>query len=254
MYCINCGSEIKDSDIFCAECGCRTNNSPIEQVNVSAKKIKKKGFLIGSAILVIVIGVVWMFAIGGTDEFDLNAGELAQIMNTDEEEQYYDDILHVQGLVYSHPTEEDLYALVENEYDEEGVVFQYDSMPEDIGDGSEVIITGTLGYGKSSPSVTILLGEEIEVVNKVEPIYDIESVEDLYGAKEYLNKKVCVTGFVNYDDINGPLVMYGNYSQIEVPLINTTVDDLPEFEYLTVVGTVDTDEYGAIVIYVEELY
>lgn len=107
------------------------------------------------------------------------------------------------------------------------------------------------GYEKAN--IDFIANYEVKMGYREEQAYEIGSIEELYDSDKYLNKTVIVSGYVSYSDgIDGPLKMYGEYSDAEVLLMGTTGYDLPVEEYLNVKGSVSKDKYGGVIIYVED--
>ncbi len=58
MFCKTCGKEINDNAVICPNCGCSTNNKPIQQTGGESKKTL--GILLGLflGLIGLIIGLV----------------------------------------------------------------------------------------------------------------------------------------------------------------------------------------------------
>ena len=115
------------------------------------------------------------------------------------------------------------------------------------GEDTEMVVLFTTAYYDT------LLESNDGNVNDTD-IIEIESVEQLVDNDEYLNKRIKVRGLVNYEDVaTGMLKMYGAYSDLEVFLQGSENYPLPESECAIVTGVASQNEYGELVITVENL-
>lgn len=57
MYCKTCGKEIHDNAVICPNCGCATNNKPVNQTSGESKKTM--GILLGLflGLIGLIIGI-----------------------------------------------------------------------------------------------------------------------------------------------------------------------------------------------------
>lgn len=264
MFCKNCGKEIGNNDVFCQHCGAEVNPSEVEansNVTVSSAEGKKKGkfkIVIG-VVVVVVIAIAALFILGNDEpqDIEIEAGDLAVVMNTDDEKQYYEDTLYVHGLLYRHPVDEGVYVLLQNENDENGVIFNYASVDEMLGDGSEVIVTGTLGYKEDNPSLTVLMATDIQVLNQEDRVYNVGTISELRGSStEYVGKKVAVVGIVEMDIYDGGCWMWETSSDDSINLYGDIweypFETVAEWGAVTVIGTYGLDDYGGYIT-VEEV-
>lgn len=263
MYCENCGKEILANERFCSNCGHKLiaevgNSNDNNQGTIKTFKRNKIKWIIGALIAVIVICIVFGVVVGGSKEYEFEADELTAIINNNEAEQYYEDVLHVHGILYRHPTEEGLYALCKDGDYENGVLFTSESLDEELGDGSEVIVTGFLGTSERAPSMTVLIDTEIAVVKKAERVYPVGAIEDLLDdSGKYIDKKVCVVGCVGGV---GDSVWMNDYSLDDGPAIRLTgkifnipYDAVADWESAIVTGTVKQYNSGEVVLEVESV-
>lgn len=104
-------------------------------------------------------------------------------------------------------------------------------------------------------NIELIVDYEIEMGYREDPnekVYELDSIDELYICEDGLDKKVSVSGPVDYEgDLDSPLLMYSDYSDAEVYLEGLTGADMPSCGYLKVVGTVGLDEFDNLVIYVE---
>lgn len=139
----------------------------------------------------------------GPKEIEIEAKDLAAIISSDEVEQYAGDTFIVHGFIFrdtrdwSNNEEDGYYSVCDDPNDEnsaEIVVFKYkDGIADDIGTGSEVIVTGTL-----DEDGVLLLATNIEIVKKVDPVLTFADVDELLAkSNDLINKKVQVVGLLD---------------------------------------------------------
>lgn len=212
MKCKKCGTEIEAGDVFCGNCGEKIDVEDTSSVEagtydgvgtVDDKKDKPKRktkLVIGIAIAAaVVIALVAFFALQ-PKEMDIEAGELAKILLSEDEDaikEYEGVTLHVHGYL-NRDSNKDYYTLYTNAKDDTGVMFtSKESVDEEIGNESELVVTGRIAPMEEGSSLWILEAESIDIKKKAERIYDVESVSKLLkNSEKYLNKKVFVTGAV----------------------------------------------------------
>jgi len=265
MHCKKCGCELQQEDVFCAECGTKVeaievNSEP--ESKVSSKKSPVK--IIVAAVAIVIVAVAGILFMGDKPEdINLEAKDLGAIIYTDEKEQYYQDNLHVHGYLINDPTNPDRYALYSSdpEDSEDGVVFVFgegveNTIGDSLGNGSELIVAGTLGHYSDSPSAAMLLAKSVEVVNKVEPIYNVGTVDELLAnSGTYMNKMVCVVG--QLDGVSDSAWIWDTEQQNPVRLEGVTGDVLAnnniDWFSATVTGRFVLNDYGEMVIEVEKV-
>lgn len=218
MKCRKCGAEMLDNDVYCGNCGSKLVDDsqaakPAIEMEpegnkgeVRKKSKKKKVIKIIVGVVIVVFAALAILAYMGSQPRDINmeAGELGKILYTDEEEQYYEDNMHIHGYFIRNTNadgKED-YCLVDNVDDlenSEGVIFTFDEgVNPELGNGSELIVNGKIGSIKDAPSTRVLMAESIEVVKKEERTYIFDSVAELLDVKKkYVDKKVSVYGIVD---------------------------------------------------------
>ncbi len=202
MKCKKCGHEINEGDLFCENCG-----SPIEvqEKNIQKSKGNKKTKIFIGVILVIILVLCGLFYIGSKPkDIKMEASELLKVINSEDEkkvEEYYGDNLYVHGYLvrdtreHSNNEKDGYHILVpsmENlEDSSDFVLFTYEGeLDENIGTGSEVTVQGKLGK-KNEDSSDLLIAEEIKIIKKEEPVYEID-FEKL--DEKYIGKKVQICG------------------------------------------------------------
>lgn len=204
MNCRKCGCELQENDMFCAECGEKAEPVDVEKPEEECSNVSKNEKLpvasnkktkVTVAVVIVVAIIAAGLAIFLPKTVEMEAGELGQIIYTDEIEGYYQDTLVVHGYLLRDGDRTALYT----DIDEEGVVFVYEEgLDESLGDGSELIVMGSIGYKKDAPSANLLLADSVEVVKATERTYHINSVADLLtSADEYFDREIIVTGIVN---------------------------------------------------------
>ena len=212
MKCKKCGTEIEAGDVFCGNCGEKIDIEDTSSVEagtydgvetVEDKKDKPKRktkLVIGIAITAaVVIALVAFFALQ-PKEMDIEAGELAKILLSEDEDvikEYEGVTLHVHGYL-NRDSDKDYYILYTNAKDDIGVMFtSKEPVDEEVGNESELVVTGKIAPMGEGSSLWILEAESIDIKKKAERIYDVESVSKLLkNSEKYLNKKVFVTGAV----------------------------------------------------------
>lgn len=263
MFCEKCGKEVLKNERYCTNCGYKIITE-LEGANNNNQKIaeplkkKKIKWIIGIIVAVIVICIAFGVTGGGTEEYDFEANELAEVINSGEAEEYYEAVLHVHGILYRHPTEEGLYVLCKDADDENGIFFTSESLDEELGDGSEMIVTGYLGTSEKAPSMTVLIDTEIKVVKKAERVYSVGCIEDLLNdSDKYIGKKVCAVGCVGGV---GDSIWMNDYSLDDGPairltgeILNIPYDAVEDWESAIVIGTVKQYSSGEVVLEVESV-
>ncbi|MCR0613020.1 zinc ribbon domain-containing protein [[Clostridium] innocuum] len=278
MKCKKCGYEIQDDDVFCPNCGMKIdkdeemekseippNDEAVKEVSVeeevkdekidntkrSHHNSKKKLFIILSTIVaIIIIGVITFFVLNQPKDIEIEASELSELMNNGEAKKYGGDHLFVHGYLLRVDDENNRYALKGNKDDLENIlIFTYDKgLDDEIGDNSELIVTGELGEYKDV-DMTLLLGEEIQVKKKEERFIDAGDTTSLLKNKnEYLNKKVTVTGKMVITNAHGVYITDRKISD-SVWLYGISVQEALKYEkeygsWCTVSGTFFKDDQG----------
>lgn len=237
MKCPKCGAEVSEKDKFCEECGtalqsketepkavtesngCSETKS-ISDKSVDTKRViepkntvksKKKGIMIGviCAAVVLIVGVV--IATFGSSEYNFEAKELAEMIAADTEatyNKYEGDTLHVHGYFYSDGLSDhwalysDKDADLENVGLEDIVLFsptdEVTGKLNEIGNGSEITITGTLSSLDQDMTMLVLDAQTVEILNAEERTYNVDSVAELLeNADQYINQTVTVAGLVD---------------------------------------------------------
>lgn len=263
MYCEKCGKEVLENERFCSSCGHKLiakaeDSADNNQEITKAVKGKKIRWVIGIVIAIIVVCIAFGAAGGGSDEYEFEADELAEIINNGDAEQYYEKELHVHGLLYRHPDDMRLYMLYKDNTGGNEVLFINESIDEELGDGSEVIVTGFLGTSENWPSFTILKDTEVEVVKKAERVYSVGTVDELLdNSDKYIGKKVCVVGSVEGIGESVWLKCYytENNSQIRLAgdILNISYDSVEDWNNALVTGVLNWDSYGEVVLEVESV-
>lgn len=263
MFCENCGKEVLENEKFCSNCGYKIITE-IEEANNNnqnvAKPLKKKKikWIIGIVITVIIICIAFSVAGGEPEEYEFEADELAEILNNGEADQYYGKELHVHGLFYRHPDDVRLYMLYGENTEAQEVLFTNKYVDEELGDGSEVIVTGFLGTSENWPSFTILTDAEIEVVKKAERIYSVGTVDELLDESDkYIGKKISVVGSVEGIGDSVWLRCYytENNTQIRLAgdILNISYDSVENWNDALVTGVLNWDGDGEVVLEVESV-
>lgn len=211
MKCKKCGAEIEKGDVFCGSCGEKIDIDNIveddniydcvEVVDNEENKSKKKTKIIVAVAIAaaVIIAIVAFFALQ-PKEIDIEAGKLGEILLSEDEaaiKEYEGATLHVHGYL-NREREEEYYLLYTNIKDENVVMFtSKEPIAEDVGDESELVVTGKIAPMSEESSLWVLEAEAIDVKKKVERIYNVESVGELLTESDkYLNKKVMVPAVV----------------------------------------------------------
>lgn len=153
------------------------------------------------------------------EEVHIEASELNSILYSEKLDEYFGDDLYVHGYLIrdEEMEEEHSYILAGDKNDTEGLIFSCEeALEEDLGTGSELIVKGTLSREEGESAVT-LVSTEIEVKEKILPIYEFKSVTALLkSANDVVNKRVCVKGTVDNDssDENKFNLMNGDGSKV----------------------------------------
>lgn len=193
MKCEKCGNEINDEDVFCQNCGWKIEreNKVESKDNIDDRKInnslsghkKKKTKLIFAiaSIFVVIIAVIVFFMLSTPKDVKIEAKTLAEEIYNGDVDKYNSTNLFVRGYIVRDTrnvnNEDDGYYMLVSDIENwetldtsQMVVFQYEEgLKDDIGTGSEVVVQGRLKIQEDSPDMSILVGENIEVNEKVEP-------------------------------------------------------------------------------------
>ena len=266
MKCKKCGCELNENDVFCAECGTKVEQTVEPSFTTEAKEPTKKKpmklILIGVVAVVCVIAGI-LFLGDKPEDINMEAKELGAIIYTEEIEEYYQDNLHVHGLLMNDPTQQDRYSLYSDDPEdaENGFVFVFaegveNTIGDSLGNGSELTVTGTLGHYTDSPSAAMLLVESVEIINKVEPVYNVGSVDELLANRqEYKGKRVCVVGQI--DGVATSAWIWNSDQTIPVKLNGMSgsiaYEDVADWTAAIVTGLFTVNEYGEDVINVESV-
>lgn len=229
MKCPKCGTIVSENDKFCEECGAALQHTEIE-INEEEKmleeeqnsilassttkttKRKKNGITIG---IVICVGVILLAtsitSIFYPSEKNFEATELAAMIDADTEgtyNKYEGDTLYVHGYLYS-DDEADYCALYSDksiDLDNAGLdeVLLFSPADEvadklnEIGNGSEITITGVLEPMTKDMTLLALDAQEVEIIEAEEKIYHVNSVSELLeNAEQYINQNVMIDGYVD---------------------------------------------------------
>ncbi|GEM_PF-5836751 len=220
MKCEKCGNEITEEDIFCQNCGCKIereeqiesnkniNEKEIETIsnsddlNLHKKKSKKSVFII-SFIIVILLAIIGFSMFSIPKDVEIEAGTLANEIYNGDVDKYASNNLFVHGYIIRDTresnNEKNGYYIVVSDIDNwetldssQIVTFKYDmGIEESVGTGSEIIVQGHLDIQEDSPDMSILVGDDITIKNKVDPTYKID-FDQL--SNDYVNKKITITG------------------------------------------------------------
>lgn len=220
MYCQKCGYKLEEGDKFCQQCGNKIENSDeskvgnnkdeppriimkeekVENVTPNKKSNKgKKSMIIGVALLAfIVLGIGFLFS---GKSIDLSIQEYLDLQMNGQLVEYEGYELNIKGYLYRDTREnsnesDGYYGLtnvsdVINMQEDFGLIlFTYDGeIGEDAGSGTEVIVTA-----KMQEESDTLLASNVEIINKVEPIYTVELATILQNPEKYHGKKVMFAG------------------------------------------------------------
>ena len=203
MKCEKCGNEITEEDIFCQNCGCKIereeqielnkniNEKEIETIsnsddlNLHKKKSKKSVFII-SFIIVILLAIIGFSMFSIPKDVEIEAGTLANEIYNGDVDKYASNNLFVHGYIIRDTresnNEKNGYYIVVSDIDNwetldssQIVTFKYDmGIEESVGTGSEIIVQGHLDIQEDSPDMSILVGDDITIKNKVDPTYKID--------------------------------------------------------------------------------
>lgn len=215
MKCEKCGNEINDEDVFCQNCGWKIEreNKVESKDNIDDRKInnslsghkKKKVKLICAiaSIFVVIIAVIVFFMLSTPKDVKIEAKTLAEEIYNGDVDKYNSANLFVRGYIVRDTrnvnNEDDGYYMLVSDIENwetldtnQMVVFQYEEgLKDDIGTGSEVVVQGRLKIQEDSPDMSILVGENIEIKERVDPTYTVD-FEELN--KEYVGKKITISG------------------------------------------------------------
>lgn len=226
-----------------------------------SKRKKKIIFIILGVIVAAAILFVGICIFSQPEDIDIEANKLGEILYTEEEEQYYEDLLHVHGYLVRDTDIDGVerYLLVsdlDNIENGDGIIFSYkDGVDKELGDYSELIVTGTIGHPKDAPSLRVLIAESIKVIKKTDRIYQIDSVKALLDFKDdLLDHKVIISGLV--DRASWKTVFITDDEDMEKSVLLKNIDsdylaDMPVGYYI-ITGVVYLDK-GNLAIDVDEL-
>lgn len=262
MYCQNCGNEIKKSEIHETEINANNVDKQANEKQVQFKKeektkdkqSKKKTKIIVGTIIGFVIALIAIIAIFFMPkDVEIEANELARLINSGEEDKYQADNLYVHGYLVrdtrENVTNEDkgYYTLVSDienwENSTDILVFIYEKeLDDNLGTGSEVVIHGQL-RDSDTDSVGMLIAENIEIKRQVDPIYtlDFEQLENT----DYIDKQVKITGRM-IDLLGQGHVFSDNELNYAVELKGLTDAEFANYfkngSYATVIGKLTDDK------------
>lgn len=256
MKCIKCGAEISGNDIYCGNCGEKLAQEKNPQTT-EKKPQKKKMFRIAvCAVILVIAAAAGILFFGQPEEIELEAKDLGTIDDQETKDRYAGDILYVHGYL-ARSLDDSYYVLYSDADSEEGIAFKVESgLDEELGDGSELIVKGTLGNEEDTPSLTFLFAEEIQVIEKVEPVYAVGFVEDLLAdVLSYDNKKVSVMGML--DQASGTCMLWDSYEENVVLLAGVTREEanawVEDWSFCNVIGIFRLSSDGVPVIDVERM-
>lgn len=202
MKCKNCGNELQEGDVFCEKCGAKVEVAETKKVK---KKLTNKQKIIGGVIafVALFLAVAMIIPSEGKEEH-FEANELAKIMyDEDEADKHAHSTISVHGLLYVSTfkvengeidNHDDNYSLYSKDNEDDVVVFSYKDGLEDLGNGSEVTVTGQLGKSEGGGSI-ILIADKVEVQKQEEIVYDVGTLDELAATKSQLmGKKIMVSG------------------------------------------------------------
>lgn len=187
MYCKNCGKEVFDSDVFCAECGAQVGEiSANEEKNIQEEELnnnKKRRLIIGTiaAIVVVAVALILIFTMGNDDE--KQSIETMQTQAVTESEENDDSGYYSPEYVYVGEITDYMYA--------SDIIDEY------------IEIEGTIGYiskgMQATPNRTLdmYLRDDEWNCNIVLYNYNDDDIE-LWGAEE--GDYCTVKGYVYYDE------------------------------------------------------
>lgn len=210
MYCQNCGNEIKKSEIHETEINANNVDKQVNKKQVQPKKeetkdkqSKKKTKIILGTIIGIIIALIAIIGIFSMPkDVEIEANELARLINSGEEDKYQDDNLYVHGYLVrdtrENITNEDkgYYTLVSDidnwENSTNILVFIYEKkLDENLGTGSEVVIHGQL-RDSDTDSMGMVIANDIEIKKKVDPIYTLDFGQ--LANNKYIDKQIKISG------------------------------------------------------------
>lgn len=230
IVCPNCGNELSEGDQFCDSCGAKQNDEDGESAEssdavsneavsasnnlapaVNATPKKKKGIIIGAAIgVVAIVAVIVGIFLSQPSEYDFEAADLAALIYEDAEgtyNKYEGKTLNVHGYLYTVDERDDgsLYSdkngnVEEMDIDQVVLFSKSDAIKadlSDVGNGSEIIVTGTLKSSGDDFELLTLESESVQIIKAEEKTYIVDSIQELLDNPEnYMGKTVTVSGAV----------------------------------------------------------
>lgn len=275
MKCEKCGHKVNNEDKYCQKCGNEIKKSEIHEKEINANNVdkqtnenqvqpkkeetkdkqskKKTKIILGTIIGVIIalIAIIGIFSM--PKDVEIEANELARLINSGEEDKYQNDNLYIHGYLVrdtrENITNEDkgYYTLVSDidnwENSTNILVFIYEKkLDENLGTGSEVVIHGQL-RDSDTDSMGMVIANDIEIKKKVDSIYtlDFEKIEN----NKYIDKQIKISG--RMIDLLGQ----GHFLSDEELNHAVELKGLTEFEfasyfkngsYATITGTLTKDK------------
>lgn len=212
MVCPKCGKKVEEDDIFCQNCGYKIKKKEIDETKLKDKRIRKKsiGIILFCLIIVITIIIGLIYLEMQPKNIEMEADELAELIDNGESAQYYGDNIKVHGFLYRSNSDDEysrkIYSLYSQDNPNYQLTFSVDEpIADDVGNGSEIIITGRLGE-LSSSGIEILIVNDIDIQKKIENITLLEISELYDNIDDYLNKKVKVIGQIVITNTNGAYI------------------------------------------------
>ncbi len=244
-------------------------NQSISDNNQKDKKLSKKKKILFSFLGIILLILIIGFFASRPKEIHMETKELSNIISNEEAKKYAGDTIYLHGFLYRTVDNEKspyLYMLTPNPitpdklmgsnneelYDDSNnmviFVMEEDRKQLDIklGTGSELILKGQMG--ETSSGLTVLIVEDIEVKQKVEPIHSIDLTTLNDSGSDYIGKNVMVMGRMIYLFGEGHYLTDYDVENV-VKLSNLTEDEFSSYYkngsgvYVTGILKQENEEY-----------